>query len=178
MYFRKYDNLENMYIDLSERLDLHFWGTDCIISNDRGEQYRFRKPQSDILELCNGQKRVSEIIETICKRFHASQKELELAKDKTLALYLKVNFYEDLKDIRRYKMDKTYINNAIHTCKKVIEQSKNRVDRLGKTLTYLYEMKLVSLYSNEEDFEQAIKIAILHPDKPTSCIKVKTKLIL
>ena len=93
---------------------------------------------------------------------------VELAKDKTLALYLKVNFYEGLKDIRRFKTDKIYINKAISTCKNVIEQSKNRTDKLGKTLTYLYEMKLVSLYSNEEDFEQAIKIAILHPDKPTS----------
>lgn len=93
---------------------------------------------------------------------------IELAKDKTLALYFKVNFYEGLKDIRRFKTDKMYIDNAIHTCKKVIEQSKSRTDKLGRTLTYLYEMKLVSLYSNEEDFEQAIKIAILHPDKPTS----------
>lgn len=93
---------------------------------------------------------------------------VELAKDKTLALYFKVNFYEGLKDIRRYKTDQMYINGAINTCKKVIEQSKTRTDKLGKTLTYLYEMKLVSLYSNEENFEQAIKIAILHPDKPTS----------
>ncbi len=93
---------------------------------------------------------------------------VNLAKDKTLALYLKVNFYEGLKDIRRYKKDRTFIDKAIQTCKEVIEQSKKRVDKLGKTLTYLYEMKLVSLYSNEEDFEPAIKIAILHPDRPTS----------
>lgn len=93
---------------------------------------------------------------------------VELAKDKALALYLKVNFYEDLKHLKFFKGDKRYVKNAISNCKKVIEISKNRTDTLGKTLTYLYEMKLISLYSNEEDMQEAIQIAILHPDKPTS----------
>lgn len=96
---------------------------------------------------------------------------VELAKDKALALYLKVNFYEDLKHLRFFKGDKVYTNKAISNCKKVVELSKERTDNLGKTLTYLYEMKLVSLYSNEESEEgilQAMKIAVLHPDKPSS----------
>ena len=93
---------------------------------------------------------------------------VELSKDKALALYLKVNFYEKLKDIRQYKTDNRYAYIAISSCKKVIEESKKRTDRLGKTLTYLYEIKLISLYSWEEDFSKAIKIAVAHPDKPTS----------
>ena len=92
----------------------------------------------------------------------------ELSKDKTLALYLRVNFFEELKDIRLFKNDNTYIKNAIHACKKVVEMSKSRTDTLGKTLTYLYEVKLVSLYSNEDEFEQAMKFALEYPEKPTS----------
>ena len=93
---------------------------------------------------------------------------VDMTKDKALALYLRVNFYEGLKDIRRFKTDTRFISNAISTCKKVIEESKKRTDKLGKTLTYLYEIKLISLYSDEEDFSKAIKIAVTHPDKPTS----------
>ena len=91
---------------------------------------------------------------------------IELSKDKTLALYLKVNFFEALSDIRQFKNDNTYINNAIMYCKRVIEQSKNRTDTMGKTLTYLYEIKLVSLYSNEDKFEQAMQTALNYPEKP------------
>ena len=91
---------------------------------------------------------------------------IELSKDKTLALYLRVNFYEELKDIRRFNNDKRYIRNAISTCKRVVEQSKSRTDRLGKTLTYLYEVKLCSLYSNEDEMEKSMQIALCHPDRP------------
>ncbi len=81
---------------------------------------------------------------------------IELAKDKTLALYLKVNFYERINNI----------GNAIMYCKRVVEQSKGRKDSLGKVLTYLYEVKLATLYSNERKLKEAMQIALNHPDKP------------
>ena len=81
---------------------------------------------------------------------------IELAKDKTLALYLKVNFYERINNI----------GSAIMYCKRVVEQSKSRKDSLGKVLTYLYEVKLATLYSNERKLKEAMQIALNHPDKP------------
>lgn len=90
------------------------------------------------------------------------------SKDKTLALYFKVNFYENLMRHRASKNDNLCFRKVIFLCKKVVEQSMNRTDILGKALTYLYKIKLVSLYSNEEDFANAIKMAMLVPDKPTT----------
>ena len=81
---------------------------------------------------------------------------IELTKDKTLALYLKVNFYE--------KVNNT--GNAIMYCKRVVEQSKKRKDNLGKVLTYLYEVKLATLYTVKNDLKSAMKVALNHPDKP------------
>ena len=83
---------------------------------------------------------------------------IEIAKDKTLALYLKVNFYEKINNI----------GNAIMYCKRVVEQSKKRRDNFGKVLTYLYEVKLATLYSNERKLKEAMQIALNHPDKPNT----------
>ena len=93
---------------------------------------------------------------------HLAEKDMdrviELAKDKTLALYLKVNFYEKINNM----------GNAIMYCKKVVEQSKTRTDNFGKVLTYLYEVKLATLYSNERNLKEAMQIALNHPDKPNT----------
>lgn len=83
---------------------------------------------------------------------------IELSKDKALAIYLKVNFYEDINNK----------GNAIMHCKKALEQSKERKDKQGQVLTYLYATKLISLYANEENYDKALKIAYYYPDKPKS----------
>ncbi|MEE3350182.1 MAG: hypothetical protein VZR09_09105 [Candidatus Gastranaerophilaceae bacterium] len=59
----------------------------------------------------------------------------ELSEDKTLALYYKATFYENIKNF----------DNAVFYCQKVVEQSEERTDNLGKALTYLYKFKLASL---------------------------------
>ena len=80
---------------------------------------------------------------------------LNLVKDKALGLYLRVNFYESINNI----------GNAILYAKKVLETAKTQQN---KTLTYLYATKLIALYSNEENFDKAMQIAVFYPDKPTS----------
>ena len=80
---------------------------------------------------------------------------LKLTKDKALALYLRVNFYENINKI----------GNAILYCKKVVELSKSQKN---KTLTYLYATKLIALYANEEKYDKAMQIALQYQEKPFS----------
>lgn len=91
---------------------------------------------------------------------HRAEKDLDIIikilKDKTLALYLKVNFYESINDT----------GNAIMYCKRVVEQSKKRKDKFGKVLTYLYEVKLVILYTDSRKIKEATHIVLNHPEKP------------
>jgi hypothetical protein len=80
---------------------------------------------------------------------------LKLAKDKVLALYLRVNFYENINNK----------GNAIFYCKKVVEEARKQKN---KTLLYLYATKLIALYANEEEYKKAMEIAVYYPDKPAS----------
>lgn len=86
---------------------------------------------------------------------HDLEEIYNLSKDKALALYLRVNFYERIKNI----------GNAIFYCKKVLDASKIQKD---KTLTYLYATKLIALYANEEKYDKAMQIAVFYPEKPVS----------
>ena len=81
----------------------------------------------------------------------------ELLEDKTLALYYKVVFYEQISNF----------GNAIMYCEKVIEQSQNHTDKLGEALTYLYKEKLAKLNweSSNISYEEYEKIKnnLKHP---------------
>ena len=81
---------------------------------------------------------------------------IEMSKDKTLALFLKVDFHG-----RIYNFD-----GAIRNCKRVIEQSENRTDKLGRALTYIYAQQLVFLYAHKEKFKEGMDVVLKYSDKP------------
>lgn len=91
---------------------------------------------------------------------------VELSKDKALAMFFKFCIHEEFVSLYSYQPNYLAQQKLIYLCQKVIEKSRERTDRLGKALTYIYELKLISLYSNNDNFEQAIEIALLHKEQP------------
>ena len=73
---------------------------------------------------------------------------VELSKDKALAMFFKFSIHEEFVSFDSYKANNYEIQQLISLCKKVVEKSKERTDNLGKALTYIYELKLISLYSH------------------------------
>ena len=91
---------------------------------------------------------------------------VELSKDKALAMFFKFSIHEEFVSLYSYQPNYLAQQKLIYLCQKVVEKSRERTDRLGKALTYIYELKLISLYTNNDNFEQAIEIALLHKEQP------------
>ena len=87
----------------------------------------------------------------------------ELLSDKALAFYIRVNFYERIKDF----------GNAAWYCKKVINKAKEQGNNVAE---YLYTVKLSTLYMDDKKYEKAKEIVAQNMKKP-SYEKIKKELI-
>ena len=87
----------------------------------------------------------------------------ELLSDKALAFYIRVNFYERIKDF----------GNAAWYCKKAINKAKEQGNNVAE---YLYTVKLSTLYMDDKKYEKAKEIVAQNMKKP-SYEKIKKELI-